>query len=63
VNLQDRTFVACAAVLDRLHLRDLIAYQPAGRFWPLQWYETAIFVALAAILAGVCLWRIRRLPS
>jgi hypothetical protein len=55
--------VACAAALDRLHLRDLITYQPAGRFWPLQWYETAIFLALAAMLAGICLWRIRRLPS
>jgi hypothetical protein len=54
---------ACAAVLDRLHLRDLITYQPAGRFWSLQWYETAVFLALAAILAGICLWRIRHLPS
>jgi hypothetical protein len=54
---------ACSAVLDRLHLRDLIVYQPASRFWPLQWYETAIFLALAAMLAGICLLRIRRLPS
>jgi hypothetical protein len=60
---QANSQTACAAVLDRLHLRDLIAYQPAGRFWPLQGYETAIFLALAAILAGICLWRIRRLPS
>jgi len=60
---QGNSQAACSAVLDRLHLRDLIAYQPAGRFWPLQWYETAIFLALAAILAGICLWRIRRLPS
>ncbi len=51
---------ACQAALGRLHLRDLITYQPASRFWPLQWHETAIFLGLAAILAGVCLWRIRR---
>jgi hypothetical protein len=25
-----------------------------------QWYETAIFLALALILAGLCAWRISR---
>jgi ABC-type transport system involved in multi-copper enzyme maturation permease subunit len=51
---------ACGAALGRLHLSDVISYQPASRFWALQWYETAIFLALAVILAGVCCWRIRR---
>ena len=32
----------------QLHLRDLITYQPASRFWPLQGDETAIFLGLAA---------------
>jgi hypothetical protein len=35
---------ACQAALGRLHLRDLITYQPASRFWPLQRDETAIFL-------------------
>lgn len=54
---------ACGAGLGRLHLTDLITYQPASRFWAFQWYETAIFLALAVILAGVCCWRIRRRVS
>ena len=32
---------ACLASLGRLHLRQLVIYQPAGRFWAFQWYETA----------------------
>jgi hypothetical protein len=55
--------LACQAALGRRHLRDLISYQPASSFWPLQWYETAIFLGLAVVLAGVCFWRIRRQAS
>jgi hypothetical protein len=32
----------------------------ASRYWPFQWYEMAIFIGLALILAGFCLWWIRR---
>jgi hypothetical protein len=39
---------------------EAVAYQPAGRYWPLQWYELAIFLGAALLLAGACLWRIRR---
>ncbi len=39
---------------------EAVAYQPAGHYWPLQWYELAIFVGAALVLAGACLWRIRR---
>jgi hypothetical protein len=39
---------------------EAVAYQPAGRYWPLQWYELAIFLGAALILAAACLWRIRR---
>jgi hypothetical protein len=55
--------LACQATLGRLHLRDLISYQPASSFWPLQWYETAIFLGLAVLLTGLCLWCIRRQAS
>lgn len=50
----------CAASLVPLHLRQVVIYQPASRYWPLQWYETGIFLALALVLAGLCYWRIRR---
>jgi hypothetical protein len=38
----------------------VITYQPASRFWALQWFETGIFLALAAALAGFCLWWVWR---
>ncbi|WP_436494559.1 transporter [Actinokineospora sp. HUAS TT18] len=41
--------------------RQRITYQPASRFWALQWIETALFLALAGLLAWVCARRIRRL--
>jgi hypothetical protein len=54
------SFHACQAALSHLHLSQLVTYQPASRYWALQWYETAIFVALAVALAGFCFWQIRR---
>ncbi len=51
---------ACYASITRLHLRQLVTYQPASRYWTFQWSETAIFLALAAVLAAVCFWWIRR---
>ncbi len=50
---------ACTSTLSSLHLRAVIAYQPAGRFWALQWAETGIFLAAALALAGFCFWSIR----
>jgi ABC-2 family transporter len=35
-------------------------YQPADRFWPMQWAETGLFLAVSALLAGFSFWRIRR---
>jgi hypothetical protein len=34
-------------------------YQPANRFWAFQTIETALFVVLALVLAGVCTWWVR----
>ena len=50
---------SCLAGLAQHGYRQLVTYQPASRFWVFQWYETAIFVALACALAGVCFWWIR----
>jgi hypothetical protein len=35
-------------------------FQPANRYWQLQWSEAAIYVAAALILFGVALWAVRR---
>jgi len=39
---------------------EALAYQPASHYWPLQWYELAIFLGAALVLAAACLSRIRR---
>jgi hypothetical protein len=57
---QTGTQQQCDAWLATQHLRRQITYQPASRFWALQWYETAIFLALALVLAGFCVWWTRR---
>jgi hypothetical protein len=50
---------ACHAALGKLHLLQTVTYQPASRYWPLQWAETAVFLALALLLAGFCFWWIQ----
>jgi hypothetical protein len=52
---------ACLTRLGGLGYRQQVSYQPASRFWALQRDETAIYLALAAGLAGLCGWRLRRL--
>ena len=39
---------------------ELVRYQPAGRYWSFQWYELAIYLAVAAILVGGSVLWIRR---
>jgi ABC-type transport system involved in multi-copper enzyme maturation permease subunit len=51
---------ACLAEVTRLGYRQQVTYQPSSHFWPLQWYETGIYTALALGLAGFCFWQIRR---
>jgi hypothetical protein len=52
-------FQACISQISaQFHL--VVTYQPADRFWTLQWYETAIYLALAAVLAAVSFWWVRR---
>jgi len=40
-----------------------VTYQPASRYWPLQGMETALFVVLALLLAGVTFWWVRHRVS
>jgi hypothetical protein len=40
-----------------------VTYQPTSRYWPIQWTEAAIYLALAVALAGFCYFRLGlRLP-
>jgi hypothetical protein len=50
----------CQAAIGRLHLRQVVTYQPASRYWAFQWYERGIFLVLAGGLCGYCAWLIRR---
>jgi len=53
-----RTTAISAACIGKL--REVLVYQPASRYWAFQWYEMAIFIGLAVVLGGICLWWIRR---
>ena len=53
--LQSRGAAACIG-----KLREVLVYQPASRYWTFQWYEMAIFLGLAILLSGFCLWWVRR---
>ena len=44
-------------------VRMAVSYQPASRYWELQWLETAMYLVLAGSLAGVCCRRIGRPAS
>ncbi|MEU8102979.1 ABC transporter permease [Nonomuraea muscovyensis] len=54
---------ACFARLAGLGYRQRVTYHPADRFWALQGIETALFLALAALLTWLCVrWTRTRLP-
>jgi hypothetical protein len=42
--------------LDKLGIREVVNFQPASRYWPLQLIETGIFLTLALALAWFCFW-------
>jgi hypothetical protein len=60
---------APAAVQKALHdcvvkvgntFHQVVTYQPASRYWAFQWYEGAMFFALALLMVGFSLWWVRR---
>jgi ABC-2 family transporter len=51
---------ACLGALSRLHLRQVVTYQPASRYWAFQWTETGLYVLLALLLTGFCIWQVSR---
>jgi hypothetical protein len=53
-----QAFQDCLAkVASKFH--ESVTYQPASRFWAFQGIETAIFIALALLLASLCFWWVR----
>ncbi|MFE9747323.1 transporter [Saccharothrix saharensis] len=51
----------CFARLSDLGYRQHLAYHPASRFWPLQWLELALYLAVSALLTWFCFRRLRHL--
>jgi hypothetical protein len=57
--VEARSIDDCLARLAAEGYRQRVVYQPADRFWPLQWAETALFLALAGLLTVLSFWWIR----
>lgn len=53
---------SCADKVGKTY-HEVVTYQPARHYWPLQWYELAIYLAVAVALGGFCVWYIRRRPA
>jgi hypothetical protein len=54
------TLEGCFTRLAGEGYRQKLVYQPADRFWPLQWAETALYAAVAGLLGWFSLWWARR---
>ena len=52
-------FHDCVTQLSKQY-HEAVTYQPADRYWPLQWLATAIFAALALALSGFSVVWVRR---
>jgi hypothetical protein len=48
------------ACLARHGIKFVESYQPASRYWALQWAETGLYLVLGAGLGGLCYWAVRR---
>jgi ABC-type transport system involved in multi-copper enzyme maturation permease subunit len=51
---------ACNDYIVSLHFRQTVIYEPASRYWAVQWVETAIYLGFAFALAGFSFWWINR---
>jgi hypothetical protein len=51
---------SCLNRLNAEGYRQRLTYQPASRFWRLQWAETAMFLGLSGLLTWFCFWWTRR---
>ena len=55
------TMNACFTRLTSEGYRQHLVWHPRDHFWPLQWAETGLYLVASAGLAGLCVWRTRRL--
>ncbi|HET9092851.1 MAG TPA: hypothetical protein VFN50_10600 [Acidimicrobiales bacterium] len=53
------TLSHCIATLSAAY-HEVVAYQPAGRYWPMQWAELGIYLAGAVALGAGAWWWVRR---
>lgn len=51
----------CMAQLGTHGYQQRLTYQPGSRFWPLQWLELALYLAMTALLTWFCFRRVRHL--
>ncbi|TQF04612.1 hypothetical protein E6W39_23265 [Kitasatospora acidiphila] len=58
--MNNSSFADLPACLAKGNLHVDITEQPAARYWTFQYAETALFTTLAALLAALATWRIRR---
>jgi hypothetical protein len=58
----EQNIQGCVATVGKTY-HEVVTYQPASHYWPLQWYELAIYLGIAVLLGGFCVWRIRRHPA
>jgi hypothetical protein len=49
----------CVAKVGQVY-HQALTYQPGGRYWTFQWYESAIFLAAAVLLGWFCVRRVLR---
>lgn len=54
----DTALSSCVTQLSATFHQTLV-YQPASHYWPFQWAELGLFVALAGALAGLSAWWLR----
>jgi hypothetical protein len=53
---QNGLFQAC---VNHFGIKQVVTFQPIGRYWAFQGMELAIFLAAALALAGFCFWWVR----
>jgi hypothetical protein len=50
----------CEQWIASQNLQQKVIYLGPEKFWPLQWRELGVFLAVSALLAAFCFWWIRR---
>lgn len=53
-----QTMQACVSKVGATY-HELVTYQPAGRYWALQWDELAIYLGAAVVVCAFCVWWVR----